>query len=186
MARLIYSAIASLDGYIEDEQGKFGWAEPDQDVHAFLNEAERPVGTYLYGRRMYETMVYWETVPTGPDQSAPGRDYAQIWRAADKVVYSRTLQAPASARTRIERDFEPAAVSALKESSDRDITVGGAALAATAIAAGLVDECHLYLVPVLVGGGKRALPDGVRTQLALLDEHRFRSGFVYLRYQLRG
>jgi dihydrofolate reductase len=186
MARLIYSAIASLDGYIEDEQGKFGWAEPDQDVHAFLNEAERPVGTYLYGRRMYETMVYWETVPTGPDQSAPGRDYAQIWRAADKVVYSRTLQAPASARTRIERDFEPAAVSALKESSDRDITVGGAALAATAIAAGLVDECHLYLVPVLVGGGKRALPDGVRTQLGLLDEHRFPSGFVYLRYQVRG
>jgi dihydrofolate reductase len=186
MARLIYSAIASLDGYIEDEQGKFGWAEPDQDVHAFLNEAERPVGTYLYGRRMYETMVYWETVPAGPGQSAPGRDYAQIWRAADKIVYSRTLQAPASARTRIERDFEPAAVSALKESSDRDITVGGAALAATAMAAGLVDECHLYLVPVLVGGGKRALPDGVRAQLGLLDEHRFRSGFVYLRYQLRG
>jgi dihydrofolate reductase len=186
MARLIYSAIASLDGYIEDEQGKFGWAEPDQDVHAFLNEAERPVGTYLYGRRMYETMVYWETVPTGPDQSAPSRDYAQIWRAAEKIVYSRTLQAPASARTRIERDFGPAAVSALKESSDRDITVGGPGLAATAMAAGLVDECHLYLVPVLVGGGKRALPDGVRTQLGLLDEHRFRSGFVYLRYQIRG
>jgi dihydrofolate reductase len=186
MARLIYSAIASLDGYIEDEQGKFEWAEPDHDVHAFINDAERPLGTYLYGRRMYETMVYWETVPTGPDQSAPGRDYAQIWRAADKIVYSRTLQAPASARTRIERDFEPAAVSALKESSDRDLGVGGAGLAATAMAAGLVDECHLYLVPVLVGGGKRALPDGVRTQLGLLDERRFRSGFVYLRYQVRG
>jgi dihydrofolate reductase len=186
MARLIYSAIASLDGYIEDEQGKFDWAAPDQDVHAFVNELERPVGTYLYGRRMYQTMVYWETVPTGPDQTAPGRDFAQIWRSADKIVYSRTLEAPASARTRIERDFEPAAVSALKESSDRDITVGGAGLAATAMAAGLVDECQLYLVPVLVGGGKRALPDGVRTQLGLLDEHRFGSGFVYLRYQLRG
>jgi len=186
MARLIYSAIASLDGYIEDEQGKFEWAEPDQDVHAFINELERPIGTYLYGRRMYETMVYWETVPASPDQSAPSRDYTQIWRAADKIVYSRTLEAPASARTRIERDFEPAAVSALKESSDRDLGVGGAALAATAMAAGLVDECHLYLVPVLVGGGKRALPDGVRTQLTLLDEQRFRSGFVYLRYQVRG
>ena len=186
MARLIYSAIASLDGYIEDEQGMFGWAEPDHEVHAFVNETERPVGTYLYGRRMYATMVYSETVPTGPEQAAPGREFAQIWRAADKVVYSRTLQAPHSARTRIERDFEPAAISALKESSARDITVGGAALAATAMAAGLVDECQLYLVPVLVGGGKRALPDGVRTQLGLLDEHRFRSGFVYLRYQLRG
>jgi dihydrofolate reductase len=186
MARLIYSAIASLDGYIEDEQGKFEWAEPDHEVHAFFNETERPVGTYLYGRRMYETMVYWETVPTGPEQTAPSRDYAQIWRAADKIVYSRTLQAPHSARTRIERDFEPAAISALKESSARDITVGGAGLAATAMAAGLVDECQLYLAPVLVGGGKRALADGVRTQLDLLDEHRFRSGFVYLRYQLRG
>jgi len=186
MARLIYSVIASLDGYIEDEQGKFGWAEPDQDVHAFFNEAERPVGTYLYGRRMYETMVYWETVSTGPEQTAPSRDYTQIWRAADKVVYSRTLQAPHSARTRIERDFEPGAISALKESSARDITVGGAALAATAMAAGLVDECQLYLVPVLVGGGKRALPDGVRTQLGLLDERRFAGGYVYLRYQLRG
>jgi dihydrofolate reductase len=186
MARLIYSAIASLDGYIEDEQGTFGWAEPDQDVHAFLNERERPIGTYLYGRRMYETMVSWETVPTGPDQAAPGRDYAQIWRAADKIVYSRTLQEPASARTRIERDFEPAAIRALKESAASDISVGGAALAATAMAAGLVDECQLYLVPFLAGGGKRALPDGVRTSLGLLDEHRFRSGFVYLRYQLRG
>jgi dihydrofolate reductase len=185
MARLIYSAIASLDGYIEDEQGKFGWAEPDPEVHAFLNERERPVGTYLYGRRMYETMVYWETVPAGPDQSAPGRDFAGIWRAADKIVYSRALQAPQSARTRIERDFEPAAIRALKESSARDITVGGAGLAATAMAAGLVDECHLYLAPVLVGGGKRALPDGARASLGLLDEHRFRSGFVYLRYQLR-
>jgi dihydrofolate reductase len=186
MARLIYSVITSLDGYIEDEQGEFMWAEPDLEVHAFFNDVERPVGTYLYGRRMYETMVYWETVSTGPEQSAPSRDYTQIWRAADKVVYSRTLQAPQSARTRIERDFEPAAISALKESSARDITVGGAGLAATAMAAGLVDECQLYLVPVLVGGGKRALPDGVRTQLSLLDEHRFRSGFVFLRYQVRG
>ena len=183
MAKLICTAITSLDGYIADEKGNFDWAAPDAEVHAFVNDLERPIGTYLYGRRLYETMVFWED---GGDEEAVSRDYADLWRAADKVVYSRTLQAPHSARTRIERDFEPAAISALKESSARDITVGGAALAATAMAAGLVDECQLYLVPVLVGGGKRALPDGVRTQLGLLDEHPFRSGFVYLRYQLRG
>jgi dihydrofolate reductase len=185
MAKLIYSAIASLDEYVEDKEGKFDWAAPDDEVFAFVNDLERPIGTYLYGRRMYETMVFWETVRTGDDQLAVTRDYAQIWRAAEKIVYSRTRQAPSSERTRIERDFDPAAIRRLKESSARDITVGGAGLAGEAMAAGLVDECHLFLVPVIVGGGKRALPDEVHAQLELLDERRFRSGVVHLRYGLR-
>jgi dihydrofolate reductase len=185
MAKLIYSAIASLDGYVEDRQGKFDWAAPGEEVHTFINDLERPIGTYLYGRRMYETMVYWETNGTGSDDSGPDREWAEIWRNAEKIVYSRTLDEVASARTRIERDFDPAAVRRLKESSGRDITIGGAELAGEAIAAGLVDECHLFLGPVLVGGGKRALPDGVRVQLELLAERRFRSGVVHLRYAVR-
>ena len=182
MAKLIYSAIASLDGYVEDEQGKFDWAAPDDDVHAFVNDLERPIGTYLYGRRMYETMVFWETVSTGGDQPAVMRDFAEIWRAAEKIVYSRTLQATSSARTRIEREFDPGTIRRLKESSRRDITVGGSVLAGEAIAAGLVDECHLFLAPIVVGGGKRALPDNVRAQLELLAERRFRGGVVHLHY----
>jgi Dihydrofolate reductase len=175
VGKLIYSAIASLDGYIEDEHGKFDWAAPDDEVHAFINELERPVGTYLYGRRMYETMVAWETVDSHP--------YAEIWRAADKIVYSRTLDSVASAKTRIERDFDPEAVRRLKD--EGDVSVGGAALAAEAIRAGLVDEYQLFFAPVLVGAGKRALPDGVHSELELLDERRFDSGFVYLRYRHR-
>jgi dihydrofolate reductase len=184
MASLIYSAMASLDGYVEDEQGKFDWAAPDEEVHAFVNDLERPVGTHLYGRRMYETMVYWETVSTGGDQAAVTRDFAEPWRAAEKVVYSRTLQTLSSERTRIEREFDAAAIKRLKESSRSDITIGGAELAGQAIAEGLVDECHLFLGPVLVGGGKRALPAGVHAKLELLDERRFRSGVVYLHYRL--
>jgi dihydrofolate reductase len=184
VAKLIYSAIASLDGYIEDKQGKFDWAAPDDEVFAFVNDLERPIGTYLYGRRMYQTMVFWETVSTSGEPEA-FRDFTEIWRTAEKIVYSRTLQAPASERTRIERDFDPAAIRRLKQSSARDITVGGAALAGEAMAAGLVDECYLLLVPALVGGGKRALPDDVRVQLELLAERRFRSGFVYVHYALR-
>jgi dihydrofolate reductase len=184
MAKLIYSAIASLDGYVEDKQGKFDWATPDDEVFAFVNDLERPIGTYLYGRRMYETMVFWETVSTSADQPAVSRDYTEIWRAAEKIVYSRTLQTLSSERTRIERDFDPAAIRRLKESSARDITVAGAELAGEAMAAGLVDECHLFLVPVIVGGGKRALPDGVRARLELLAERRFRSGVVQLHYGL--
>jgi dihydrofolate reductase len=180
MASLIYTAIASLDGYVEDEQGQFDWAAPDEEVHAFVNDLERSVGTHLYGRRMYETMVYWET---DTDQEAVARDFAQIWRAADKIVYSRTLQAVSSERTRIERDFDASAIRRLKESARSDLTIGGAELAGRAIAEGLVDECHLFLGPVLVGGGKRALPAGVHTELELLDERRFRSGVVYLHYR---
>ena len=185
MARLIYMAIASLDGYVEDEQGKFDWVAPDEEVHAFVNDLERPVGTYLYGRRMYETMVYWETVSTGGDQAAVTRQFAEIWRAAEKVVYSRTLQTVSSERTRIEREFDASAIKRLKESSRSDITIGGAELAGQAIAEGLVDECQLFLGPVLVGGGKRALPAGVHAELELLDQRRFRSGVVYLHYRLR-
>jgi dihydrofolate reductase len=184
MAKLTYAAIASLDGYVEDEEGKFDWAMPDEEVHAFVNDLERPIGTYLYGRRMYETMVFWETASTQTDQPPVFYDYAGIWRTAEKVVYSRTLQTASSARTRIEREFDPGAVLRLKESSSADITVGGAELAGQAIGAGLVDECHLFLFPVIVGGGKRALPDDVRARLELLDERRFQSGVVHLHHRV--
>src|ERR1700690_3946050 len=162
MAKLIYSAIASLDGFVEDEQGGFNWAAPDDEVFAFVNDLERPIGTYLYGRRLYETMVYWEAAGTDDDSSAVVRDFASIWRSAEKVVFSRTLPAPSSAKTRVETSFDPEAIRVLKETSQADLTVGGAELAGQAIVAGLVDECRLFVVPVLVGGGKRALPDKVR------------------------
>jgi len=183
MAKLIYSAIASLDGYVADENGNFDWAAPDEEVHAFVNDLERPIGTYLYGRRMYEVMKYWETAPTTGDQAPVVRDYAELWQVADKVVYSKTLEEVSSARTRIERDFDPEAVRKLKASAARDITVGGPELAAQAIKAGLVDEVHLFLTPVVVGGGNPALPSGVRVNLELLDERRFGHGVVHLHYR---
>jgi dihydrofolate reductase len=181
MGSLIYSAITSLDGYIEDADGKFDWAAPGEEVHGFVNDLARQTGTYLLGRAMYETLSYWET---SEDPEPVMRDFAEIWRATDKVVYSRTLEAPVTARTRIERDFEPEAVRQLKESADHDLTIGGAALGAQAFAAGLVDECHLFLNPIVVGGGKRALPDDVRLRLELLDERRFAGGVVFLRYRV--
>ncbi|WP_040600886.1 dihydrofolate reductase family protein [Patulibacter medicamentivorans] len=184
MAKLIYAAIASLDGYVEDEEGRFDWAAPDEELHAYVNDLERPIGTYLYGRRMYETMVFWETASSDAGEPAVLSDYAGIWRAAEKVVYSRTLQAVSSARTRIERELDRDAVQRLKRSSATDIAVGGAQLAGHAIGAGLVDECHLFLCPIVVGGGKRALPDHVRTRLELLGERRFPSGVVHLHYRL--
>jgi dihydrofolate reductase len=181
IAKLIYSAIASLDGYIEDEDGNFRWAEPDEEVHAFLNDAERAVGTLLLGRRMYEVLVSWETIE--PDDQPPAiQDFAEIWRAADKIVYSRTMQSASSARTRIERDFDPDEVRQWKAEADRDLSVGGPELAAAAFEAGLVDEVHLFVVPIVVGGGKRFIPGDVRMELELLDERRFGSGVVYLRY----
>jgi len=183
MASLIYSVITSLDGYVADEDGDFNWAVPDEEVHTFVNDLERPIGTYLYGRRMYELMVYWESAPTQADQPACVRDFTDIWRAADKIVYSTTLETVPSARTRIERDFNPEAVRQMKASAERDITVGGPELAAQAIKAGLVDECHLFLTPVVVGGGKQFLPDKVRLELELLDERRFGNGVVHLHYR---
>jgi dihydrofolate reductase len=185
MAKLIYSAIASLDGYVADEDGDFDWAAPDQEVHAYVNDLERAVGTYLYGRRMYEVMAAWETMPTSPDQSPVVRDYAEIWRAADKVVYSRTFGAVSSARTRIEREFDPEAVRRMTAAAEADLSVGGPELAAQALRAGLVDECHLLLTPILVGGGTPALPDRVRLRLELLDERRFGNGVVHLHYRTR-
>jgi dihydrofolate reductase len=185
VAKLIYSNIASLDGYIEDEDGEFGWARPSEEVHAFENELMRPLGTHLYGRRLYETMRFWETDDPGFDESPVYRDFATIWRATDKIVYSRTLDEPSTARTQIEREFDPEAVRRLKESADRDLAIGGPGLASEAFRAGLVDEIHLVLVPVVVGGGKPALPKGVQANLELLDERRFDNGSVHLHYRVR-
>ena len=186
MAKLIYSAITSLDGYVADENGNFDWAAPDEEVHSFVNDLERPIGTYLYGRRMYEVMRAWETMDTGPEQPPVVKDFAKIWQAADKIVYSRTLETASSARTRIERDFGPEAVRQLKASARRDLTVGGPDLAAQAIKAGLIDEYQLLVTPVVVGGGKRSLPDGIRLKLELMDERRFGSGVVHLHYRIIG
>ncbi len=185
MAKLIYSALTSLDGYIADEEGNFDWAMPDEEVHTFINDLERPVGTHLYGRRMYETMLYWETANTVADHPVE-QNFAKIWRAAEKVVYSKTLETVSSARTRIERAFDPDAIRQMKASAERDISVGGPELAAQAFGAGLVDECHLFLAPIVIGGGKRTLPEGVRVVLELMDERRFGNGMVYLRYRTKG
>jgi dihydrofolate reductase len=185
MAKLIYSSITSLDGYVADEDGNFDWAAPDEEVHAFVNDLERPVGTYLYGRRMYETMVYWETAHAVAEQAPLVRDFAALWQAADKIVYSRTLEAVSSARTRIERDFDPEAVRQMKATAGHDITVGGPDLAAQAFKAGLVDEYHLFLTPIVVGGGKHSLPDNVRLKLELVDVRRFGGGVVHLHYRTR-
>lgn len=181
MGKLIYSAIMSLDGYTADQDGRFDWAAPDEEVHAFVNDLLRPVGTHLYGRRMYEVMVFWEN-PL-PEQGPVSEDFARIWQAADKIVYSRTLAAPSSARTRIEREFDPEQVRRRAAASDRDLIVGGPELAAHAIRAGLVDEYHLFVNPIIVGGGKRFLPDRVRCGLELQSERRFASGVVHLRYR---
>jgi dihydrofolate reductase len=185
MARLVYGAITSLDGYVEDTDGGFEWAAPDAEVHAFVNDQEREVGTYLYGRRMYDTMRFWQDPPALADESPVFQDYARIWQGADKVVYSSTLAEPAIPRTRIERDFDPAAVRQLKDEATRTISVGGATLAAEALRAGLVDEVHQIVTPVVVGGGRSWLPDGIRLDLELLAERRFASGVVELEYRVR-
>jgi dihydrofolate reductase len=184
MPKLIYSAIASVDGYVADANGNFDWAAPDEEVHAFVNDLERPIGTYLYGRRMYDVMAVWETLPVD-DEPPVMRDFAELWRAADKVVYSRTLDEVTTPKTRLEREFDAEAVRGLKDAAASDLSVGGPGLAAEALAAGLVDEIGLFLTPVVVGGGTRALPDGVRLDLELLDERRFASGVVYASYRVR-
>jgi len=186
MARLIYFTIQSLDGFIEDADGHFGWAEPDEEVHQLANDLFRPVGTYLYGRRMYETMAAWETEPALATATPVTADFAQIWQAADKVVYSTTLDRPVTARTRIERSFDPDAVRDLKASAGRDLGIGGADLAAQALRAGLVDELDIVLAPAVVGGGKRVIPDGVRLGLELVDQRRFPGGMAYLSYRVTG
>lgn len=185
MAKLVYSAITSLDGYVNDEDGSFDWAAPDEEVHAYVNDLERPVGTYLYGRRMYEVMRFWEA-PDIPAERPVERDYAQVWQAADKVVYSTTLETVGTGRTRLERAFDPDAVRAMKAAAERDLSVGGADLAAQAIAHGLVDELHLFLTPISVGGGTPALPRHQTVRLELADERRFAHGVVHLHYRFRG
>lgn len=186
MAKLIYSMLQSLDGYTEDARGGFGWAAPDEEVHSYINELASPVGTYLYGRRMYETMVYWESAHMIPDLPRFVLDWARQWQAAEKIVYSRTLTELRSARTRIEREFAPDAIQRLKAESEHDITVNGPELAAQAIRSGLVDELQMILCPVVVGGGKRFFPEGVRLDLELLEERRFGNGIVVLRHAVHG
>jgi dihydrofolate reductase len=184
VAKLIYGVITSLDGYVADENGNFDWAAPDDELHAFVNDLERQVGTYLYGRRMYEVMVYWETAQTVGEQSAVLNDYADIWQAADKIVYSRTLETASSSRTRIEHNFDPGTVRQMKATASRDISVGGPNLAAHAIRAGLVDELHLFVNPIVIGSGNQALPNNVRATLELLDEQPFGRGVVHLHYRI--
>jgi dihydrofolate reductase len=184
MTKLIYAAITSLDGYVADESGSFDWSAPDEEVHAFVNDLERPIGTYLYGRRMYDVMRFWETASTSPEEPAVMRDFAELWRAAEKIVYSATLDEVSTERTRLEREFDPEAIRQLKASSTSDLSIGGPHLAAQALQAALVDEIHLFLNPVLVGGGNPALPDGLRVQLELLDECRFVNGVVHLHYRV--
>jgi dihydrofolate reductase len=185
MANLIYTALTSVDGYVADEHGNFDWAEPDEEVHMFVNDLERRAGTHLYGRRMYEVMVAWEAMPHLAAPPSFIQDYAAIWQAAGKIVYSRTLDRASSARTQIERDFDPEAIQKMKASATRDITVGGPHLAAQAIKAGLVDEVHQFVTPIAVGGGNRFLPDGVRVKLELLDERSFGNGVVHLHYLIK-
>ena len=184
MARLVYMPIMSLDGYVADEKGNYDWAMPDEEVFGFVNDFERPVGTYLYGRRLYQEMTGWETMHAQASLSPLMLDFARIWQAADKVVYSRSLDAVATAKTRLERDFDPGAVREMKARADRDITVGGPVLAAEALRAGLVDEIRLLVCPVVVGGGKKALPVGVRQGLELLDTRRFGGGVAHLHYRV--
>ena len=185
MAKLIYAAICSLDGYVADAEDNFDWSAPDEEVHTYINDLERAIGTYLYGRGMYEVMRYWETAPTGDGEPSAEQAYAKIWQAADKIVYSRSLERASSSRTRIEREFDPEAIRHLKDAATRDLSVSGPTLAAQALKFGLVDECHLFLCPIVVGGGKQALPDNVRARLELLDERRFGNGVVHLHYRFK-
>jgi dihydrofolate reductase len=185
MAKLIYAALTSLDGYVSDDAGNFDWAVPDEEVHAFINELERPIGTYLYGRKMYEAMAAWETPDTIPNRTPAMLEFARIWQAADKIVYSRTLQTVSTGTTRLERNFEPEAVRNLKAKAARDIAVGGPVLASHAIRAGLVDEYHVFVAPIIVGSGKPFLPGEVCVDLQLIDERGFDNGMVHLRYRAR-
>ena len=184
MANLIYSTISSLDGYVADETGNFDWAEPDGEVHAFINDLQRGIGTYLYGRRLYEVMSVWETMNAAGEPSQI-QDFAEVWRSADKIVFSKTLGTTSTDRTRLERTFDPEAVRELKSSAQHDLAIGGPDLAASAFRAQLVDECQLFLAPVVVGGGTRSLPDSVHMTLDLMHQRTFKSGFVFLRYRTR-
>lgn len=184
MARLTYTFLASLDGYVNDAAGAFDWAVPDEEVLAHINAAERDVGTFLYGRRMYEMMAGWETDPAAAEQSPGSAEFAEIWRSKQKIVFSRTLDAVSTRNTRLEREFDPELVRALKAEATHDLNISGADIAAEAWRAGLVDDCHVYVAPMLVGGGQRLFPDGVRQQLDLVDSHRFANGMAHLHYRV--
>jgi len=186
MAKLIYAAISSLDGYVADSDGNFDWSAPDEEVHRFVNDLERGIGTYLLGRRMYEVMRYWETASTGNGEPSAGQEFAKIWQATDKIIYSRSLDEVSTARTRLNREFDPASIQQMKADATRDIAVSGPTLAGQALRQGLVDECQLFLSPIVVGGGTPALPDNVRLNLELLDERHFGNGVVYLHYRVLG
>lgn len=186
MGRLIYSVITSLDGYVADKEGNFDWAAPDEEVHSFVNDLERPIGTYLYGRRMYETMRYWDNLDNVAGEPDVVKEFASIWRAANKVVYSRSLEAASSAKTRLERDFNAEQVRSLKRHSVSDVSIGGPELAAEAIRAGLIDEFRLLVTPIIVGGGRPSFPDDLKVKLELIDERRFRGGVVHLHYRASG
>ena len=185
MAHLIYTANLTLDGYTEDKDGKFDWTAPDEEYLRFISNLVREAGTYLYGRRMYETMMVWETDPNLAAESPLRRDFAEIWQAANKIVYSKTLGTVSTRKTQLERSLDPEAIRQLKEAAEKNILIGGAELAAQAFRSGLIDECHLFLIPIIVGGGKPSLPDNVRLELELLEERRFGSGVVFLRYRTR-
>lgn len=185
MAHLIYVANMSLDGYTEDKEGKFDWTEPSEEYFRFITNLVRATRTHLYGRRMYESMRVWETDPNLAAESSRSRDFAEVWQAADKIVYSRTLETISTRKTQLERTFDPETIRQLKEAVEHDILIGGPELTAHAFRAGLIDECHLFIVPILVGGGKSALPDNMRLELELLEERRFRNGTVFLRYRTR-
>ena len=184
MAKLIYISNVSLDGFIEDEHGSFDWTPPSNEVFAFITDLVRPIGTHLYGRRLYETMAVWETDPALAAQSEPMADFARVWQAADKIVYSTTLDAVSTTKSRLDRRFDPDSIRRTKADASRDLTVGGPNLAAHAFRAGLVDECQLFIYPVIVGGGKPSLPSGLRAKLELLDQRRFDSGVVYVRHRI--
>jgi dihydrofolate reductase len=186
MAKLIFAAITSVDGYVADADGNFDWSMPSEEVHRFVNNLEAGIGTYLYGRRMYEVMRYWETASTGNGEQSVEQEFAKLWQRADKIIYSRSLDEVSTASTRLEREFDPEAIRQMKADVTSDIAVSGPTLAAEALRHGLVDECHLFLSPIVVGGGTPALPDNVWLQLQLLDERRFDNGVVYLHYRVNG
>lgn len=186
MAKLIFAAITSLDGYVADADGNFDWSMPSEEVHRFVNNLEAGIGTYLYGRRMYEVMRYWETASTGNGEQSAEQEFAKLWQRADKIIYSRSLDEVSTASTRLEREFDAEAIRQMKADVTRDIAISGPTLAAEALRHGLVDECHLFLSPIVVGGGTPALPDNVWLQLQLLDERRFDNGVVYLHYRVNG
>ena len=185
MAKLTYTFLASLDGYINDAEGAFDWAVPDEEVLEYINAAERDVGTFLYGRRMYEMMIGWETDPSAAEQSPGSADFADIWQSKEKIVFSRTLESVSTKNTRIEREFNPQAVGALRDEAAQDLNISGAGIAAEAWRHNLIDECHMFLAPMLVGGGQRLFPEGVRRPLDLVDDHRFKNGMVHLHYRVK-